>query len=144
LRFDGDWNLYIPISKKPELIFANNFGGSHTFGEGLFYLMPGIGNKRGLRGFRNNRFVGQSVLFENIDLRLKLIQSNNKILPFDLGILGGYDMARVWQEGESSDKWHSSQTIGLWIDILGLAIVQPYYSFTDEGNTVSILLRFNF
>jgi len=62
----------------------------------------------------------------------------------DVGFVGGYDTGRVWRDGESSDLWHHSTTIGLWMDVLGAAVIQPYYSFTDEGDMFSLKVGFNF
>ncbi len=141
------WRTYFPLLKKPEVVLANSIGYTYTkgsFGPELFFLFPSLGNAKGLRGYRNNRYIGERSFFENVDLRIKLFQFNNGILPFDLGILGGYDVGRVWMTNENSDTWHNSKTLGVWFDFLGLAVIQPYYSFTKDGNTLSILTRFNF
>lgn len=141
------WTCYFPLLKKPEVVLANNLWYSYsrsTFGPELFDLLPSLGNSTGLRGFRNNRFIGDQSLAENVDLRIKLLESKNGILPFDLGVLGGYDVGRVWFEGEESNTWHQSTTVGIWFDFLGALIIQPYYSFTKERNTASLLARFNF
>ncbi len=62
----------------------------------------------------------------------------------DVGILGGYDYGRVGLDDVESDVWHNSQTIGLWFNILDLVVLQPYYSFTDEENTFTFKMGFNF
>ena len=62
----------------------------------------------------------------------------------DVGILGGYDYGRVWLEDEESDKWHKSRTIGLWMNVFGAVIIQPHYSFTEEGDSFNFKLGFNF
>lgn len=135
---------YFKIFNNPKLVFANQFGYHKTFGDRQFYHYQAIGNQRGLRGFRNERFRGHAAYYHNMDLRLKLFSWNNTILPMDVGMIGGYDYGRVRLAGIEGGKWHSSQTIGLWFEILGAVVVQPYYSFNDEQNTFSVSTGFNF
>ncbi|MEO0339863.1 MAG: hypothetical protein AAF242_11665, partial [Bacteroidota bacterium] len=82
--------------------------------------------------------------YHNIDLRLFLFKWRNGFLPMGVGIVGGYDYGRVWLEGEDSTTWHNSQTIGIWLNILKMTIIQPYYSLTEEGNIFSLQMGFNF
>ena len=84
------------------------------------------------------------MFFFNNDIRMHLFKWNNVVLPMDVGIVGGYDLGRVWLDGETSDQWHSSQTVGLWMNVLGMAIIHPYYSFTDDGNFFSLRIGFSF
>ena len=39
-------------------------------------------------------------------------------LPGEWGLFGFGDVGRVWLDGESSDKWHTSWGGGIWIGIL--------------------------
>ncbi|MEM6321803.1 MAG: hypothetical protein AAF960_29350, partial [Bacteroidota bacterium] len=144
LSLDANAQLYFTLSYAPKLVLANNIGYQKVYGDPQFYQFPDLGQTTNLRGFRNNRFRGESAFYHNIDLRLFLFKIDNNFLPMDVGIVGGYDYGRVWLEGENSDTWHKSQTIGLWMNILGMAIVQPHLSFSDEGNLFSLRLGFNF
>ncbi len=142
--FEGSVQTYLRIFNNPELVLANNVGFDLIEGEAEFYQLPNLGNNQNLRGYRNNRFRGNSAFFENVDLRLKLFESDNNLIPFDFGVLGGYDVGRVWYDGEDSDLWHQSYTAGVWFDLLGAAVLQPYYSWTDDENLISVRLGFNF
>jgi outer membrane protein assembly factor BamA len=135
---------YLPLIRNPKLVLANKVGYQKSMGDLQFYRYPDLGNTTNLRGFRNNRFRGESAFYHNIDLRWMLVKWDNDILPMDIGILGGFDYGRVWLEGENSHTWHNSQTAGLVFNILGVAIVHPFYSFTDEGNQFTLRLGFNF
>ena len=42
----------------------------------------------------------------------------NLILPLRFGVLGVADIGRVWLDGESSDKWHSSGGGGIFLRLL--------------------------
>jgi len=139
-----DAQFYLTLISKPRLVFATQLGYGKSFGDLQFYQHQDLGNNTGLRGFRNERFRGESVFFHNMDLRMKLIKWDNTFIPMDIGILGGYDYGRVNLKGETIDDWHTSQTIGVWFQLLGAMVVQPYYSFNKEQNTFSLRVGFNF
>ena len=142
--FDSKASFYVTLSNYPNIVLANSTGYEFVEGDAQFYQYPSLGNKTNLRGFRNNRFRGESVFYNNSDLRLKVVDWNNTYLPMDIGLLGGYDVGRVWMDGEDSNKWHNSQTVGLYMDILEMIVLQPYYSFTDEDDYISFRMSFNF
>ncbi len=145
-QLNASFAFYVKLVNRPALVFANNLGYDRVFGgEDLqFYHYANLGNNRGLRGYRNERFRGHTAFYHNVDLRLKLFEWDNNFLPMDIGLVGGYDYGRVSLEDIESDKWHRSQTIGIWMDILGLTIIQPYYSFNEEQNTFTLRMGFNF
>jgi hypothetical protein len=136
--------LYVPISRHPQITIANQLGYQWIDQNAFFFQMPFLGNNNGLRGVRGNRYIGQSVFYENVDLRIKILDWNNSILPMDLGLIGGYDIGRVWLDGEASTEWHDSKTIGAYLDVLGLLVVHGFYSFTEDGQQFSLLTRFSF
>ena len=135
---------YLTLLTRPQIVLANNIGYEQVLGEPQFYQYADLGNTTNLRGFRNNRFRGETAFYHNIDLRIRLAQWDNRVLPMDVGILTGYDYGRVGIDDIDSDIWHNSQTVGVWFNILGLAVLQPYYSFTDEENTFTFKMGFNF
>jgi UDP-2,3-diacylglucosamine pyrophosphatase LpxH len=143
-EFAASMRFYVGLLNKPKLVLASRLGYEKVFGDPQFYHYPSLGNRQNIRGFRNNRFRGASLFYQNIDLRMKVIKSRNNILPFDIGIVGGYDYGRVWVEGQDSDVWHSSLTAGLYFDLLSAAVIQPYVSFTNEETAINLMFGFNF
>jgi len=141
---DLSGRFYLRLLNKPFLVLANQIGYERSVGDLQFYHYASIGNNKGLRGFRNERFRGNDSFYHNIDLRLGLFYWANNILPMDVGILGGYDYGKVSLDGVSSEIIHNSQTIGLWFDLLGSFIVQAYYSLNDEQNMFNIQAGFSF
>ena len=141
---DINGQFYLRLLSKPHLVLANQVGYEHVSGDLQFYHYADLGNNRGLRGFRNERFRGNSAFYHNIDLRMKLFYWRNNVLPMDVGLLGGYDYGRVTLDNVTSDQTHRSQTIGLWFDILGSFVLQTYYSFNDDQNMFSLRAGFNF
>ncbi len=89
-----------------------------------------------LRGYRSTRFSGRSSLFMNTDLRLSLFRVGGEILPGMLGVLGFFDVGRVWADGESSQKWHPGYGIGIWYDIVGELILRFSAGFSKEDTTI--------
>ena len=53
----------------------------------------------------------------NADLRIFLARTK-LIVPTDFGVLGLADVGRVFEDGESSKKWHPSGGGGVWFSPL--------------------------
>ncbi len=141
--FDSNVSFYLTVSNRPKVVVANSVGYKLIEGEAQFYQYPSLGNRSNLRGYRKDRFRGESLFFNNSDVRMRLAKWDNDYLPMDVGILGGYDVGRVWLDEEDSDTWHNSKTIGVWFDVLEMFVLQPYYSFTKEGNYLSLAMNFS-
>ncbi len=143
----GSLSTYATLNRKFPITLALRFGGSHLIGgdEGLrFYNYQTLGNNSFLRGFRNNRYSGETAIYGNTDLRISLFYWKNKILPFEFGVNGGYDIGRVWLKGESSDEWHSVSTAGVWFSPFRLAVINAYYSFTNSRDDDTFTLRLGY
>ena len=142
--FGVNTQAYLTVLSRPQLVLSNSIGYEAINGEAQFYQYPNLGNRTNLRGFRNNRFRGEKAFYDNLDLRLQLIDWDNRYVPMDIGIVGGFDIGRVWLDGEDSHKWHHSQSLGLWMDVLELVVIHPYYSYTKEGHFFSFRVGYNF
>ena len=143
----GSVTTYATLNRKFPMTLALRFGGSHLIGgdEGLrFYNYQTLGNNTFLRGFRNNRFSGETAVYGNADLRISLFHWKNKILPLEVGINGGYDIGRVWLKGENSNDWHSVRTAGVWFSPFQLAVINVYYSFTNRRDDDAFTLRLGY
>lgn len=107
-----------PLDRKRAVVLGSRLGLEHIFAEKFqFYHAVGLGGTgllRNLRGFRRDRFTGQTVFYQNIDLRWHALESNNRVLPFSMGVFAGFDYGRVWLEGERSGKWHYGYGGGLF------------------------------
>lgn len=143
-ELDLSTQFYLRLANIPKVVFATQVGFAKSYGDLQFYQYADLGNSQGLRGFRNERFRGEQAFYHNLDLRIKLLKWDNSIVPMDIGILGGYDYGRVKYVDDNNDEWHTSQTLGLWFEVLGAMVIQPYYSLNDEQNTFSLKLGFNF
>ncbi len=138
----SDLAIYQNIGPPGRLTLATRVGIEHNFTSDYeFYqaaVLGGNGLQPNLRGFRRDRFSGQTAFYQNVDLRLKLFNVKTKALPFSMGIFGGFDYGRVWLDGEDSDKWHTAVGGGLFFapfDIL--AVNFSYFRGDGEVNRFS-------
>lgn len=119
-------SFYTALDTKENIILASQIGTGINFGKGYeFFQMATIGGKQGLRGYRTERFYGNSSIWHDTDLRVRLGSSVNPTLPLTYGIFGSFDYGRVWLDKYPSGNWHYNYGGGVWIapvDILTIAI----------------------
>jgi Calcineurin-like phosphoesterase len=108
--------FYNALTKNKKLVLRTMAQGQFNIGnEFEFYQAAVIGSGTGLRGYRTERFSGESALALGADLRFGFRKFKTGLLPLQLGIFGGFDVGRVWIDGEDSDKWHNDVGGGLWM-----------------------------
>ncbi|MEL6925393.1 MAG: BamA/TamA family outer membrane protein, partial [Bacteroidota bacterium] len=125
--------FYFPIDRNQNFVFATRVGGGVNFGNDYeFYHGQTIGGEV-LRGYRNERFLGDRAFFHNNDLRLKIISSGNNPLLTSIGLHGGLDYGRVWLDNQEENKWHLGYGGGFWLAPVDLAIISfGYYTSSDD------------
>ncbi|MEJ7644617.1 MAG: metallophosphoesterase [Chryseolinea sp.] len=141
--------IYKALDRKENFIIATQFGYGQNFGGGYeFFQMPALGGSLGLRGYRTERFYGNIMYWQSTDLRVRLTNSENPIIPFTLGLFGGFDYGRVWLKGEKSESWHNSYGGGIWVApvdalVFTLGLYAPKEQF-EESPRFIFRLGFNF
>ena len=117
----GDMSVYLKFG--PTL--ALRVGGRHLYaGKYPYFEAAFIGGPDTVRGLRRQRFAGDSSLFGQSELRLRLFDV--KILvPIDVTAFGLADAGRVWFEGEDSNIWHYGLGGGL-----GFSFLRPEHTFS--------------
>lgn len=84
------------ITKSGNLTFGTIFKTKAVLGDDFeFYQGAGIGGNNGLRGYRNERFLGKTSYVQSSDLRLLLGSYNKGFIPWKYGVLAGYDYGKV-------------------------------------------------
>ena len=73
-----------------------------------FYQGATIGANDGLRGYRFQRFTGNTSLYNSTDVRFNFRKFKSGFAPINLGFYTGLDVGRVWLQDEDSNKWHNS------------------------------------
>jgi len=129
---------------KGRLVIANRIGGGTTIGDPAFFQMMQLGGIRTLRGFHTNRFTGKTMVYDNLDLRMKLFDFTSYIVPGSVGLLGFTDVGRVWQPGESSKFWHQGFGGGIYVIPAELILIQAAVGFSKESTLPYISIGFNF
>jgi len=113
--------------------------GSKTF---EFYQAATIGAQDGLRGFRFQRFTGNTAFYNSTDIRFNFRKFKSGFAPLNLGFYSGFDLGRVWLQNEDSDKWHNSVGGGLWLKIAEMATAQLGVFNSTEDTRISFGLGF--
>ncbi len=98
-------------------------GGNFPFHEGAFLGGTGFAgsgiSSGNLRGFRKNRFAGDTSLYGNSELRLVLTKIK-LLVPGEFGLFSTADAGRVLydKDPDNADKWHTSIGGGFWLSFL--------------------------
>jgi len=117
----------------------------HVFGnETPFYQAANLGGSTGLRGYRNQRFTGQSLFYTSTNLKWHIKDLKSDVLPLQFGILGGFDAGRVWQEDEVSSQLHTDFGAGFWLQTADLIKAELQAFKGDEGLRLSINIAIGF
>ena len=104
------------ITRNRKWVLNTQIRGAVNIGDNYeFYQAVTLGTNSGLRGFRQERFSGESSLAFKGDLRYHLTKFKTGLLPLELGVFVGGDVGRVWQDGDASEKWHNDYGGGFWL-----------------------------
>jgi hypothetical protein len=131
--------LYIPFDVNATFVLATHVQVDKIFGEYEFFHAVTLGGPDKLRGFRRDRFAGNSRVYQSTDLRIKLFQARGMI-PLSLGVYGSFDYGRVWYEADdaSADQWHTAVGGGVFIVPLGLTAFRLGYMKGKEDHQLNI------
>ncbi len=148
---EGNASTYLTAGSNGRATLALRVGGKHMLGDKYpFHNAAAIGGggvfsgQDAVRGFRPNRFIGDSSLYANADLRLYLSRFF-VALPGEWGIFGFGDVGRIWLDTESSDTWHSSWGGGVWIGLLSRSNAVAFtFAQCDERTAFGIRAGFSF
>ncbi|MEA1786730.1 metallophosphatase [Arenibacter sp. GZD96] len=126
------------ITQSGAVVFATKMAGELILGDDFeFYHGAQIGGNNGLRGFRNERFVGKYAFYQNTDIRFVLGKIRTNLIPLRYGISLGFDHGRVWTENDDSKKWHTSPGTSFWVNGLGAISANfGYFNGSDGGRFV--------
>jgi hypothetical protein len=110
-----------------------NFGGNY-----YFFHAPSIGGNNGLRGYRNERFTGETSFYHTSDLKLLIAKLTTSVIPITFGMYGGFDYGRVWSDVDTSDTMHTSYGGGIWLSGLNSLGLKAGYFVSEEDAMVQI------
>ncbi|MDO3640853.1 BamA/TamA family outer membrane protein [Mucilaginibacter sp. L3T2-6] len=139
-----DFTFFVNPDRDSVFIVSNRTGGGTTIGNASFYQQLQLGGINSLRGFYTGRFTGKSMVYNNLELRLKLFDYTSYIVPGTLGLVAFNDVGRVWSPGESSNQWHDGYGGGFYLIPAQLILVQAVVGFSNEGAYPYISAGFKF
>lgn len=116
------------------VFLAVRMGGKMNFGDYPFHEAAFIGGPETVRGFRANRFAGDSCLYGNAELRLSLGKTV-LFLPGEYGVFALTDFGRVFLDGEESQTWHKASGGGLFFSVVDMSTVFSLAVAKSEEHT---------
>lgn len=138
-RLTSDMQIYASLSDIDRFVAVLRLGGGHIFSKEFEYFQAlGLGQNTFLRGFRKNRFTGNSVAYASAELRVKLGEVKNYVLPGQFGLVGFNDIGRVWLRSENSNKWHNTPGAGFYYIPYNLVIISGTAAFSPEETLFNI------
>ncbi|WP_423737317.1 BamA/TamA family outer membrane protein [Chitinophaga caseinilytica] len=144
LQVRSDMSIYASLGLPPNVVLVTRLGGGYTWGNPEFFQALSLGGTANLRGFRNNRFSGHGMFYNNMELRIKLFDFTSYILPGSVGMIAFNDVGRVWLRGEDSGQWHNGFGGGLYFSPVNLVVVTAVLGHSSEGTLPYVTFGFKF
>jgi hypothetical protein len=146
--------IFHSFKQRSRLVFAARAGTGINRGTYPFYQGQVLSGKTELRGYRKTRFYGDSKIYANLELRLRLISFRSYLFPASFGILGFHDVGRIWYKNENgidpsaaegrSHLWHKGWGGGLWFTPFNLSVLSFEVGHSNEGTLGYLRLGFFF
>ncbi|MGZ8559503.1 MAG: BamA/TamA family outer membrane protein [Chitinophagaceae bacterium] len=133
VKLNSSAALYVPLSR--QFTLAMRAGGGTLFGEADFYHLNRLGGNIEIRGYDRERFYGKSVFYTNTELRW-LVNTHNYFFNGRAGLVGFYDIGRVWMPDEKSNLWHAGYGMGLVIIPFNKVTLSAMYGLSKEGDNL--------
>lgn len=136
---DGKFGINLKITDR--ITFATLLKGRALFSEKYDFFQAATTE---LRGYRNNRFIGQKSFYQYSDIRLDMGRLENPFTPLDYGFFAGVDHGRVWYPENDSKMWHSSYGGGFWLTLLRKFTGKFSYFGSTDGSRFMFQLGMGF
>ncbi len=144
-QLSSDMSLYMSFSRNPKVVLATRFGGGINFGNNFeFFQAQYLGGTLNLRGFRKYRFAGNSMAYNNTDLRIKIADFRTYLFPGSIGLLFFHDIGRVWVDNDNSEKWHTGYGGGIYISPMRRTVIAISIAKSNEETLPVISFGFQF
>lgn len=134
-HYGGDLQVYLPLGKS--LVFVTQLGAATVDGQPEIYQLPNIGG-RTLRGYRRERFWGQSVVHNNNELQY-LFNFRSHLFNGTAGIVGFFDQGKVFGSEEMNRKMHTAYGGGFIIAPFNKVYISLLYGITNDPTSTGNL-----
>ncbi|OLY93992.1 hypothetical protein BUE76_20475 [Cnuella takakiae] len=136
--YNSNVQVYLPLAKR--WVFKTGGGIQSVNGQPEFYQLSTIGGSATLRGFRRERFWGNTAAYTQNEVMY--------VAPFrsywfngPVGIFGLFDAGRIWQPGETSNRVHTGYGLGLMLVPFNKIRVELAYARSAERGMLHIGYR---
>lgn len=144
-KLESDMIIYASLKIPANVIGVIKLGAGHIFNDSIEYFQAlSLGQNNALRGFRKNRFSGNSMAYASLELRIKLFDSRSYIFPGQVGLVVFNDIGRVWYGGENSKRWHYAAGGGFYYNPFNLLIMSATVAYSREENVFNFSLGSKF
>ncbi len=134
-KYTSDMTVYANVTGKSRITAIIRAGGGKILSDNPEYFqLLTMGANNFNRGYLKNRFSGDASLYTGLETRIKLINSKSYLVPGEFGVLGFYDIGRVWFRGEVSRRWHDSYGGGLYYAPFNLAMLAATIGVSPENS----------
>ena len=144
MQFTGQIAVYKNLDRKSNFVIVDRIGGGVTAGKSAFYQSLFLGGQDNLQGYRQYRFAGEHMAYNNFEARIKLANLASYVLPGQLGLIGFYDIGKVWQKGYNDKVWHQGAGGGIYFAPAQMLVVQLVAGNAGEGWYPYFTLGFRF
>jgi hypothetical protein len=132
-QISSDLSVYISSNIPPRMVIALRFGGAANMGDYEFYQSQFLSGTTNLRGYRKYRFAGDKMLYNNLDVRIRLKDYQGYLFTGSYGLLLFHDVGRVWADEEKSGRWHNGYGIGAWVSPAKMFVFAASFTRSKEG-----------
>lgn len=126
--------LYKSVDTHSNFVITEKAGAGVTLGKTTFYQSMFLGGENNLIGYKQNRFAGEHMFYNNLEARMKFNNLFSYILPGQYGVTAVYDIGRVWDRSEpASSLWHNGVGAGVYFSPSDMALLQVKTGYSNEG-----------
>lgn len=136
-------SFYKSLDAKGKLVLAERLGAGFSAGKTAFYQNAFLGSQDNLLGYRKFRFAGDNLLYNNLEARLTVLDIPGK-QNLKAGLIGFYDVGRVWVSSETSDAIHHGYGAGIFLSPLNRILARVVAGFSEEGMQLTAAVRQRF
>ncbi len=130
-------NIWVPLTKS--FVFALKTGAAMLNGEPEFYQLNRLSGSKTLRGFRKYRFYGESMFYNQAELQF-LRPVKTFLFNGTAGLIGFFDIGRIWHWGEESNVWHKGYGGGIFLAPFNKISIAVFYGKSKNEQDYSIRL----
>jgi hypothetical protein len=111
----GEVTVWVSATRAPLApALSLKLGGKQVFGSYPFYEAAFLGGLNTVRGLDRQRYAGDAAVWGSAELRVRLARISF-LAPGQIGLIGLYDIGRVFLDGEDSRRWHDGAGGGVFI-----------------------------